>query len=251
MYRSFLSKDQIPPKDQAVRIWAYGRVVMRHEAVVGPSDDDSNSDDSTTDGSDDANNSGGKQPAVASPVAFSRVRGEFEMNLEQRRKDDSTRTLKFLSVDPLKFWTAEFWEERQHKEPDRSFWDFIPVRYNPLAWYYRLRNRFIKRDNIREVSKKAGTGVQLAEVLLLKKQSRLRLITALASGAALIAPMLIMVLHATVLTRILTTCIFTAAAALVLAFFMKDSSPNDIAGATAAYAAVLIVFIGAGFSTVN
>jgi len=207
MYRSFLSKDQIPPKDQAVRIWAYSQVVKTHLAVVGYED------------------------------------GEFE-------KDYSTRALKFLRDNPLKFWSAEFWEKRQRKEPDRSFWDFIPMYYSPLFWYNRWRDR-LKPNEIREVSGKEGTGVQLAEVLLSKKQARSRLITALASGAALIAPMLIMVLHATVLTRILTTCIFTAAAALVLAFFMKDSSPNDIAGATAAYAAVLIVFIGAGFSTVN
>ena len=78
MYRSFLSKDQIPPKDQAVRIWAHRKVVRQYQAQaqakVDPSDrnldqDDSNSDDKTTDDSGDANNSGGKQPIAASHKA--------------------------------------------------------------------------------------------------------------------------------------------------------------------------------------
>ena len=211
-----------------------------------------------------------------SHIADGEVDKQKEVNDDgDRRKDDAKMALDFLEDRPMRFWQADFWEAWEagmHDEPDSSFWDFIPdpVRFLPRRLYDKLRRRFVKlrrrfiksdddcdddRDDDRDhnpyVSEREGTGVQLADALLAKKQGYSRLITALASGAALIAPMLIMVLHATILTRILTTCFFTIAIALVLAFFMKDSSPNDIAGATAAYAAVLIVFIGAGFSTVT
>ncbi|KAF4449364.1 lysyl oxidase-like protein 2 3 4 [Fusarium austroafricanum] len=76
-----------------------------------------------------------------------------------------------------------------------------------------------------------------------------RLIMALVGGFALIGPMLIMVLHPTKLTSLLTTSIFTFAAAVCLAVFMKDSEPKDVIGFTAAYAAVLVVFIGTGGGT--
>ncbi|KAM5357472.1 hypothetical protein ACJZ2D_016238 [Fusarium nematophilum] len=76
-----------------------------------------------------------------------------------------------------------------------------------------------------------------------------RLGMAVGGGLALIVPMLIMVLHPTKLTAILTTSIFTLAMAVALAVFMAHSEPMDIVGFTAAYAAVLVVFIGTGGGT--
>jgi hypothetical protein len=89
---------------------------------------------------------------------------------------------------------------------------------------------------------------------------------AVSGGGALIAPMLIMVLHPSRNTSLITTCVFVFAFALALATFnslalyvgqflrslglKKDVlegvrlQAKDILGATAAYAAVLVVFVG-------
>jgi hypothetical protein len=61
---------------------------------------------------------------------------------------------------------------------------------------------------------------------------------------ALIAPMLIMTLHSTRLTALLTTSVFVTFVAGVLAWSMEDAQNKDIVAATAAYAAVLVVFVG-------
>ena len=71
-----------------------------------------------------------------------------------------------------------------------------------------------------------------------------RSIFALLGGFALIVPMLIMKLYPTTLDVCLTTTLFVIAAALLLALFMKDTEPKDVLGITAAYAAVLVVFVG-------
>jgi VIT1/CCC1 family predicted Fe2+/Mn2+ transporter len=67
---------------------------------------------------------------------------------------------------------------------------------------------------------------------------------ALFGGLALIVPMLIMKLHTTLLTQLLTTCLFVLFVAVVLAYFLKGAETKDVLGATAAYAAVLVVFVG-------
>jgi uncharacterized membrane protein len=71
-----------------------------------------------------------------------------------------------------------------------------------------------------------------------------RLTMALFGGAALVAPMLIMTLHQSKLTSLLTTSLFLVAVALALSRWMEDATGKDIMGATAAYAAVLVVFVG-------
>jgi len=71
-----------------------------------------------------------------------------------------------------------------------------------------------------------------------------RLLMALGGGLALIAPMLIMDLHPTKATALVTTCCFVVAVAIALAIFMRDSKPKDVVACTTAYAAVLVVFVG-------
>lgn len=73
-----------------------------------------------------------------------------------------------------------------------------------------------------------------------------RLKMALFGGTALIAPMLIMKLHPDLLTQLLTTSCFVLAVGIILALYMKDVHNKDILAATAAYAAVLVVFVGTG-----
>jgi len=79
-----------------------------------------------------------------------------------------------------------------------------------------------------------------------KKALVSRLLMALGGGFALIGPMLVMILHPTKLTTILTTSCCVVATAVLLAVFMRNSEPKDVLGCTAAYAAVLVVFVGAG-----
>lgn len=73
-----------------------------------------------------------------------------------------------------------------------------------------------------------------------------RLGMALIGGVFLIAPMLIMVLHPGLVTSLVTTSVFVFAFSMVMSlpFFLK--APFDVLSATAAYAAVLVVFIGVG-----
>lgn len=67
---------------------------------------------------------------------------------------------------------------------------------------------------------------------------------ALFGGVVVVAPMLIMALHRTLLTTLLTTSVFVLAVGLVLAWSMDTAEPKDILMATAAYAAILVVFVG-------
>ncbi|KAK0668355.1 hypothetical protein QBC41DRAFT_321958 [Cercophora samala] len=69
---------------------------------------------------------------------------------------------------------------------------------------------------------------------------------ALGGGLALIGPMLIMVRNPTGDVAIITTSCCVLGVAVILAFFMNDSQPKDVVACTAAYAAVLVVFVGAG-----
>jgi hypothetical protein len=71
-----------------------------------------------------------------------------------------------------------------------------------------------------------------------------RLAMAIFGGAALVVPMLIMSLRPSKLTSLLTTSLFVVGVAIALVWFMKNAAPKDILAATAAYAAVLVVFVG-------
>ena len=70
------------------------------------------------------------------------------------------------------------------------------------------------------------------------------LLMALFGGFALVVPMLIMTLHSTRLTSLLTTSVFVFTVALLLAWYMRETDPMQIVSVTAAYAAVLVVFVG-------
>ena len=72
---------------------------------------------------------------------------------------------------------------------------------------------------------------------------------ALFGGVVVVAPMLIMTLHRTLLTTLLTTSLFVLAVGLILAWSMDGGEPKDILTATAAYAAILVVFVGTTLPT--
>jgi len=76
------------------------------------------------------------------------------------------------------------------------------------------------------------------------KESFQRFWMALAGGAALVAPTILMVLHKNIVTTLVTASVCVFIFAFVVAIFSSEP-PFNIIGATAAYAAVLVVFIGA------
>ena len=71
-----------------------------------------------------------------------------------------------------------------------------------------------------------------------------RIIMAMFGGVALITPMLIMTLHPSTNVSLITTSLATFIFALILAFGATESAGKDVLAATAAYAAVLVVFVG-------
>ena len=79
-----------------------------------------------------------------------------------------------------------------------------------------------------------------------KRQLLNRMAMSTFGGLTLIVPMLIMVLDPRRLTTVVTISVFTLAIGLILAVWMDEAESKDMIGATAAYAAVLVVFVGAG-----
>lgn len=77
--------------------------------------------------------------------------------------------------------------------------------------------------------------------------SRLKMATF--GALAFLVPMLIMVLHPTKLTVLLTTVVCVLFVAVALAASMQNADNKDILAATAAYTAVLVVFIGSSNTT--
>lgn len=78
------------------------------------------------------------------------------------------------------------------------------------------------------------------------KQLLKRISMAVIGGAFLIGPMLVMVLHKSLLTTFLTSSVFVVIFGIVLAFALDN--PFNVLSGTAAYAAVLVVFVGTSSS---
>jgi hypothetical protein len=70
-----------------------------------------------------------------------------------------------------------------------------------------------------------------------------RYLMAVLGGVILIGPMILMVLVGTVLTRLLTVSLCTLAFAFALAI-RSNRLPLELLSATAAYTAILVVFVG-------
>lgn len=72
-----------------------------------------------------------------------------------------------------------------------------------------------------------------------------RIYMGVCGGLALIAPMLLMVLHKDEATTLSTASVATMLFALGLAFLGKGLKGQEVLASVAAYAAVLVVFVGA------
>jgi hypothetical protein len=126
-------------------------------------------------------------------------------------------------------------EEREalaRLKEEASFHLRVPSRKdNKGAW-------IISAEKRRNIEKETG-----------RKKFISRAVTAVFEGLAVIAPLLIMSLHPTRLTQLLTTSLFVISVALILARLMDEAERKDMIAATAAYAAVLVVFVGATTTT--
>jgi VIT1/CCC1 family predicted Fe2+/Mn2+ transporter len=71
-----------------------------------------------------------------------------------------------------------------------------------------------------------------------------RLAMALFGGIALIVPTVIMTLYQDVKTCLIVTAVATVIFAFIFALGARDGTGKDVLGATAAYTAVLVVFLG-------
>lgn len=72
-----------------------------------------------------------------------------------------------------------------------------------------------------------------------------RLIMAGIAGGFLIGPMWLMKLDQGIITSLITTTTFTMACAVMIAALLRNESMTIVMSSTAAYAAVLVVFVGA------
>lgn len=76
-----------------------------------------------------------------------------------------------------------------------------------------------------------------------------RLIMALFGGIALIIPTVIMAKNEGINISLIVTSVFVFIFALILAFGATDSTGKDVLGMTAAYTAVLVVFVGTSIAS--
>lgn len=76
-----------------------------------------------------------------------------------------------------------------------------------------------------------------------------RLMMALFGGIALIIPTVIMAKFEGINISLIVTSVFVFIFALILAFGATDSTGKDVLGMTAAYTAVLVVFVGTSIAT--
>jgi len=124
--------------------------------------------------------------------------------------------------------------ERDPKEAQRRKAEIVDGR-RVLSSYYPEQVLGEMRSGVRYTNEKKA-----------QKAFYSRLIMAVIGRFALVVPMLIMTLHSSKVTSLVTTSVFALFVVISLAWFMDTAEPKDIIGATAAYAAVLVVFVGAG-----
>lgn len=97
----------------------------------------------------------------------------------------------------------------------------------------------------RELDKKKLIGREKMKAL------KSRFVMALFGGVSLILPMLIMALRPSLVVDLITTSAATVSFAAVISFLATDASGKDVLASTAAYTAVLVVFVGASLEPSN
>ncbi|KAN0122865.1 hypothetical protein V8E51_001191, partial [Hyaloscypha variabilis] len=116
--------------------------------------------------------------------------------------------------------------------------------FNPEPTLEDLFKQKNAKNNFRELDKAAR------EARDKHKASSERLWMGSFGGLALIVPMLIMVLHRSVHGSLIVTSVGTVLFAVALALAARSLKGMDVLAATAAYAAVLVVFVGSSLPPV-
>lgn len=113
--------------------------------------------------------------------------------------------------------------------------------------HHKKRHRILRASSFRKKAASTATstvgGTRRANLAQFERQNfKIRLLMALLAAIFLIGPMLLMVLFNRRYTALLTS----SAAIIIFAFFAAwhFEKPLDMVGSTAAYAAVLLVFVG-------
>lgn len=99
--------------------------------------------------------------------------------------------------------------------------------------------------NFRELNK------DIREAKMQKQAFSERIWMGALGGVAVIGPMLLMSLHRTLTTSLVTSSVATVLFTLVLALRARNLKGQEVLGAVAAYAAVLVVFIGTSIPPIS
>lgn len=132
------------------------------------------------------------------------------------------------------------WHERRMSITDRERSKRFLDDMEQLTAKYGLANT-VDHDNVLRFG--GGTRSSMNRKEMVEQYTR-KVAMAIIGGSFLIAPMLIMVLHPGLVTSLVTTSACILAFGLVMSIFLN--APFDVLSGTAAYAAVLVVFIGTG-----
>lgn len=138
------------------------------------------------------------------------------------------------SHDPF-YITGERFVERQMMQVAM---DGMENEADPLRWAKSANRWETALDRPEPVGGTRGGNYWKAWV----KGFQQRVSVAAVGGAFLIGPMWLMVLHRTLYTALVSTTVFVALFGLIMALWLDK--PMDVMSATAAYAAVLVVFVG-------
>lgn len=95
----------------------------------------------------------------------------------------------------------------------------------------------------------ADLNARIDQTIQVQRSHKSRFVAANAGGGALLLPMVIMIMYPGQFSSLMTTYCFVFVVAIALAFLLRDSQPKDIFACVAAYAAVLVVFVGTGQSS--
>jgi hypothetical protein len=114
----------------------------------------------------------------------------------------------------------------------------------------KRQSDFLKEE-LRKISKDPNLGLNfrelnkdIRETKMRKQAFSERIWMGALGGVAVIGPMLLMSLHRTLTTSLVTSSVATVLFTVVLALGARNLKGQEVLGAVAAYAAVLVVFIG-------
>jgi hypothetical protein len=171
----------------------------------------------------------------------------LEMNQENSSRKDGTigdtvtSRVQFEVEKKSKSPPPQSYSEEKAKPP---FAARMMAKFSSWVSIRKPLDRWTERQNFSYAPAGIQTKEQRHTRHALKKAEMLqRIIAAICGGALLVAPMLIMAIHPSKTKSLATSSTFVFVFGLGLAFF-SASKASELLAATAAYAALLVVFVG-------